>query len=84
MMTKTIILFWNPDKSKYTKYDFARDCISMKEIYNWSVEQHEAATCGDRFFLVRCSEGNSGICMSGVFTSEPKIGPDWEGKGRTI
>lgn len=83
-MANTIILFWNPTKSKYTKYDFARDCISMKGSYNWSVGQHKEAKSGDRFFLVRYGEGIKGICMSGVFTSEPRIGPDWDSKGRTL
>lgn len=83
-MANTIILFWDPDTAKYTKYDFALDCIAMKEGYSWNVYQHEEAQCGDRFFLVRCSSKNSGICMSGVFTSDPYIGPDWEGKGRTL
>lgn len=52
------------------------------EEYNWSVWEHEKAKCGDRFFLVRCGDGNTGIVMSGVFDSHPYESGDWSGKGR--
>ena len=83
-MVNTIILFWNPNISRYTKYDFAHNCIAVTETYSWSVWQHETAKCGDRFFLVRCGDDKGGICMSGVFTSDPYIGPDWSGNGHTV
>lgn len=50
--------------------------------YNWSVWEHDRAHEGDRFFLVRVGQGNTGVVMSGYFTSEPYEGEDWSGKGR--
>lgn len=83
-MAGTIILFWNPRISVYTKYDFARDCIAMTEHYRWCVGHHDEVRCGDRFFVARCGDDNAGICMSGVLASGPAIGPDRSGQGRAI
>lgn len=49
---------------------------------NWSVWEHEQANAGDRFFMVRCGNGNTGICMSGYFSSNPYKDEDWSGRGR--
>lgn len=54
------------------------------EDFNWSVWEHEKAKCGDRFYLVRVGEGNTGIVMSGVFNSHPYEAEDWSGKGRRV
>ena len=51
---------------------------------NWAVWEHENASCGDRFFMVRCGECKTGICMSGYFASDPYKGEDWSGKGREL
>ena len=79
----TIILFWNPAISSYKLENFQEE---MEDIVyadmNWSVWEHEKAHAGDRFFMVRCGSGKTGICMSGYFTSEPYQGEDWSGKGR--
>ncbi len=80
----TIILFWNPGISSYT-IERLRDDLDMEQhVSNWSVWEHEKAHQGDRFFMVRCGEGKTGICMSGRFSSEPYIDEDWSGKGREV
>lgn len=83
----TIILFWNPAISSYKFDDFQRELEEVSEFddnMNWSVWEHEKAHAGDRFFMVRCGIGNTGICMSGYFSSAPYQGEDWSGKGREI
>lgn len=81
----TIILFWNPAISSYSLDDFQRELEEVSDSYdnmNWSVWEHEKAHAGDRFFMVRCGEGKTGICMSGYFSSKPYRGEDWSGRGR--
>ena len=80
----TIILFWNPAVSSYTLERMREDMAHWTHVGNWSVWQHDAAKKGDRFFMVRCGEGKTGICMSGQFTSDPYKGEDWSGKGREV
>ena len=75
---KTYILFWNPSISSCTMEEYQ---AKLKEIeydsFNWSVYEHEGASCGDRCFMVRCGEGNTGICMSGYFATDPFKDEDW-------
>ena len=80
----TVILFWNPAISSYTLERFKNDLANLDDTYDWSVWEHDKAKYGDRFFLVRCGEGNTGICMSGRFSSHPFIGEDWSGRGREV
>ena len=54
----------------------------LSRYYNWSVWEYEKAKCGDRFYMVRVGEGNTGVVMSGVFDSHPYEAADWSGKGR--
>lgn len=79
----TFILMWNPAISSY-KMEYLES--EMEDFpysdYNWSVWEHEKAHEGDRFFLVRVGEGNTGVVMSGYFSSDPYEGEDWSGKGR--
>lgn len=82
---KTFILFWNPAISSYKLDDFQRELEELHDDYcnmNWSVWEHEKASAGDRFFMVRCGNGNTGICMSGYFSSDPYQDEDWSGRGR--
>ena len=82
---KTFILFWNPRVSSYKFEDLQRELEEMSEYYNnmnWSVWEHDKAHAGDRFFMVRCGDGKTGICMSGYFSSEPYKDEDWSGRGR--
>lgn len=80
----TIILFWNPEISSYTIKRLREDLANYDYVGNWSVWEHEKAHKGDRFFMVRCGEGKTGICMSGRFRSEPYKGDDWTGMGREV
>lgn len=80
----TIILFWNPDISSYTIERLREDLSNYAHVGNWSVWEHDKAHKGDRFFMVRCGEGKTGICMSGRFRSEPYRDEDWSGKGREV
>ena len=80
----TIILFWNPGISSYTLERLRDDLDGCTHVNNWSVWEHEKAHKGDRFFMVRCGKGQTGICMSGRFRSEPYRGEDWSGKGREV
>lgn len=56
----------------------------MTEYYNWSVWEHKKAKKGDRFVMVRCGEGKTGIVMTGIFDSDPYQATDWSGKGRKV
>ena len=80
----TFILFWNPKISSYTLERMRDDTEHWAHVGNWSVWQHDIAHKGDRFFVVRCGEGKTGICMSGHFRSEPYRDEDWSGKGREV
>ena len=79
----TVILTWNPGVSSVKLEDHNATIPDMfTEYYNWSVWEHDKAKCGDRFFMVRVGDGNTGIVMSGVFDSHPYESGDWKGKGR--
>ena len=81
----TFILMWNPDISSVSLEDHIGSIQNMyTEYFNWSVWEHEKAKCGDRFYLVRVGNGNTGIVMSGVFDSHPYEAEDWSGKGRRV
>lgn len=75
---KTFILMWNPAISSVTIHNHI-DSISMIDEwdFNWSVYEWQKAHEGDRFFMVRVGDGNTGIVMSGVFSSEPYTDRDW-------
>lgn len=79
----TIILMWNPgiSSSKMADHNASIPRMLWAE-YNWSVWEHDKARMGDKFYLVRCGEGRTGIAMSGVFTSHPYEAGDWSGRGR--
>lgn len=80
----TFILFWNPEISSYRPYDFSHDCLMMTKRLNWSVWEHEKVQVGDRYYMVCCGKGNTGLCMSGVIMSLPYQAEDWSGRGRTV
>jgi hypothetical protein len=69
---KTFILFWDTNVSEYSVEDFQED-IDSYDYYDtpWKVWEHDEASCGDRFFVVRLGEEKTGICMSGYFSSDP-------------
>ena len=69
---------WNPAFSSIT---LANHIDSIHYIhnsgFNWSVYEWEKAKMGDRFYMVRVGDGNTGIVMSGIFTSQPYADEDW-------
>ena len=75
---QTFILMWNPAISSITIHNHI-DSIAHIDNWklNWSVYEWEKAHKGDRFFMVRVGDGNTGIVMSGVFISEPYTSRDW-------
>lgn len=81
----TIILMWNPAISSMTLDSHCQSIPNMlTDYFNWSVWEHDKARCGDRFFLVRVGQGNTGVVMSGVFDSNPYELDDWSGRGRRV
>lgn len=82
---KTIILMWNPAISSYKMDHLESDIKNLDDNdFNWSIWDYKNATCGDKFYLVRCGDGNTGIVMSGTLCSDPYEGEDWSGHGRRI
>ena len=73
---KTYILMWNPAFSSYKLDKFREeldDLIGGWDVeFNWSVWDWKDAEEGDKFFLVRVGrDGNTGVVMSGEFSSNP-------------
>ena len=79
---RTFILFWNPAISNWKPNDYRRaiDNDDLEEFV-WPVWDHEIIQYGDRFFMARCGEGNTGIFACGHFSSIPFIGDDCSEKG---
>ncbi|MBR1544121.1 MAG: hypothetical protein IJ626_04425, partial [Muribaculaceae bacterium] len=82
---KTYVLMWNPAISSIT-LDAHNENIPeiMTEYFNWSVYEYQEAKKGDRFVMVRCGTGKTGLVMSGIFDSNPYQSGDWSGRGRTV
>ncbi|MBQ3582125.1 MAG: hypothetical protein II976_04145 [Alistipes sp.] len=86
----TFILRWNPAISSYTMARLDSDMEDWAKGYwneddfDWSIYEWQKAHRGDRFFMVRVGDGNTGIMAAGRFTSEPYKGEDWSGKGHEV
>ena len=81
----TFIMMWNPAISNWKMEDFELTLCHFDDVeFKWAIYDYKKAKEGDRFFLVRCGEGNTGIVMSGTFSSKPYKGEDWSGKGRDV
>ena len=86
----TFLLRWNPAISSYTMDHLDDDMLEWArrnwwdDDFDWSVYEWQKAHKGDRFFMVREGEGNTGVFAAGRFTSEPYIDEDWSGKGREV
>ena len=85
----TFLLKWNPAISSYTMERLDNDISEWADGYwsddfDWSVHEWQKAHKGDRFFMVRVGEGNTGVFAAGRFTSEPFKDEDWSGKGREV
>lgn len=80
---RTYVLMWNPAISSTKMDEFVKYIPHiMTSGFNWSIYEHEHARKDDRFVIVRCGEGNTGIVMSGIFLSNPYQGDDWAGKSK--
>ena len=81
---KTYLLRWNPAISSFTmdRYRNAIDEYPEGFCMDWSIYEWEEAHKGDRYYMVRVGEGNTGIVFLGQFLSEPYEGEDWAGKGK--
>ena len=82
---RTFILEWRPSISSYKMKDFNDDLhyLGYGE-FNWSVYDWKEARSGDNFYMVKCSEGCTGIVMKGFFISEPYLADDWSGRKREV
>ena len=86
----TFLLRWNPAISSYTMDHLDDDMLEWArrnwwdDDFDWSVYEWQKARKGDRFFMVREGEGNTGVFAAGRFTSDPYIDEDWSGKGREV
>lgn len=85
----TFLLRWNPAISSYTMGRLDEDMSEWskgwwEEDFDWSVFDWQKARKGDRFFMARVGEGNTGIFAAGRFTSDPYIAEDWSEQGREV
>lgn len=80
---KTFIFIWNPETSDITLDEHIRSIRNMFETdYSRPVHEWKEAQMGDRFYVVRVGDGNTGVVMTGVFGSQPYISESKSGKGR--
>ena len=78
-------MMWNPDISNWKMNDFELLLCHFPYVkFCWAIYDYKKVDDGDRFFLVRCGEGETGIVMSGTISSKPYKGEDWSGKGREV
>ena len=81
----TFIMMWNPEISDWKMDGFESSLCHFDDAeVSWAIYDYKKAKIGDRFFMVRCGEGNTGIVMSGTISSKPCKGEDWSGKGRKV
>ena len=81
----TFIMMWNPAISNWKMEDFESTLCHFDDAeFSWAIYDYKKVKEGDRFFLVRCGEGNTGIVMSGTISSKPFKAEDWSGKGREV
>lgn len=78
----TYVLFWNPAFSSYNKERFEDDFWDEFGVGNWSFYEYEKIQPGDKFYMVRCGEGNVGVVMKGVILTEAYESRDWSPKNR--
>lgn len=78
----TYILFWNPEISSYDQKRFEIDFEEETGVKDWSFHEYEKIQPGDKFYMVRCGEGNIGIVMKGIILTEPYTARDWSVKNR--
>lgn len=82
---RTFVLMWNPAISSVKLEDHVNDIPNLLTAYfNWSVYEYEKARKNDRFVMIRCGKGRTGLVMSGIFASNPYQAGDWSGRGRKV
>lgn len=84
---QTFVMRWNPEISSHKVVDFEHameDFYDDGFYYDWSIFDHEKVHLGDRFFMLKVGNGNTGIVMSGIIVSQPYKDEDWSGKGRDV
>ena len=80
----TIILMWNPQISSLSIDDYLEGMKYFEEFnLNWSVFDFKNVHKGDRFYMVRVGNGNTGIVMSGQIFSSPHLDEHWDDDQKT-
>ncbi len=85
--SQTFVIRWNPEISSHKIADFEHAMEDFYEdgfYYEWSIFDYEKVHVGDRFFMLKVGNGNTGIVMSGIIVSLPYKDEDWSGKGRDV
>ena len=84
---QTFVMRWNPEISSHKVVDFEHameDFYDDGFYYDWSIFDYEKVHVGDRFFMLKVGNGNTGIVMSVIIVSLPYKDEDWSGKGRDV
>lgn len=84
---QTFIMRWNPEISNYKVVDFEHAMEDFRDdgfYYDWSIFDYRKVRVGDRFYMLKVGNGNTGIVMSGIIVSLPYKDEDWSGKGRDV
>lgn len=78
---QVFILRWKPAISSFSLDDYRKCIRDLPDWWegNWSVYEYEKAHKGDKFYMVRVGEGNTGVVFRGEFESDPYEGDDWAG-----
>lgn len=84
---QTFVMRWNPEISSHKIADFEHameDFYNKGFYYDWSIFDYKKVHVGDRFFMLKVGNGNTGIVMSGIIVSLPYKDEDWSGRGRDV
>ena len=75
---------WNPQISSLSIDDYLEGMKYFEEFnLNWSVFDFKNVHKGDRFYMVRVGNGNTGIVMSGQIFSFPHLDEHWDDDQKT-
>lgn len=80
----TIIFFWNPSISSFTREAFEADFANRTGFNDWSIAEPDAVTApgADRFYMVMCGVEHASVVARGQIVSPPYEGRDWSPRGR--
>ena len=84
---RTFIMRWNPEISNHKVVDFeeSMECFFDHGFYyDWSIWDYNKVHIGDKFYMLKVGNGNTGIVMQGTIISKPYKDEDWSGKGRDV